>query len=1232
MTALDFARVRRLVEGAHALAPQERAAWLERECAGDDALRCEVESILNAALDGPDLLERPAHLPRVESLAPRPALEPGAGFMLGGFRIVQRIASGGMGTVWEAEQLAPRRRVALKTLRFGGATRESVRRFRYEAEILARLRHPNIAQILASGVEVLGGESVPWCALEFVPGARWITQFAEERALTLPARLELFATLCRAVQHGHERGVIHRDLKPSNVLVDETGALKVIDFGVARLATPTPGLTSLHTEAGRLIGTLQYMAPEQLLDASAEADTRSDVYALGAILYELLTGQRPHDLATASLAEAARTLAEHEPARPSALRGDVARDLDAITLMALAKQRDRRYPSAEALGRDIERFLRGEPIEARSPSVGEQLAHFARRHFVLVGAASAVLTILAGATAVSLRYAFEAGRAESEARESEQAAVAERDRARFLEYTANLAAAHGALRAHDSLSARQRLEAAPPELRGFEWWRLWREMDSSVWTRTLEGVDVAPLAWLPGGERLLVANHSGAFELIAARNGARLARSAERAERLFTWSLHPSGERFAAIYSDGRVREYSVAPLAELRTWPTQALRPVWLAYSPSGAFLALSGSQGELQVWSATSGELVAELENAGVAPRPLKWSADERFLAAGTALTHQVLVWELATGRLTQRFEGHRGYISSLAFLLGGNVLASASHDHDIRLWDLDAGVCTQVLRGHDDIVWTLDADASGERLASASWDRTVRVWNARDGEQLDVLRGHVASAQSVAFAPDGEHLATTDEGLRVKLWRLEPRAATATRVRGKWGWSLSYFADSASLLAVHGGVADRWDTASERKTAEYVSGVAQWNDGALTADGERVVLGGTKGELAEFDARTGALLTLHATGSSVSALALADNGAVRVVANNVGELRAFAADGELLHEFERSASAIKALGLRPGADELASVGALGELRTHELASGRTLHVGEPTRTQANRLAWRRDGVLAAVGFADGRIRLWNAVERRWSHDLVGHEAAVFGVAFAPDGRRLASAGNDRTVRVWDLEARAEVAAWTDHSHFVNAVAFSPDGAWLASGSSDSALRWYGAGDAAERAVAELSNELRLGRLVLAALETSAELDVADRRRALELALELPDDPLDLAREAWIVARESGRSPKELTRALEAARLARAHAPEELLPQLAEAAALLRLREAPQARALLSVLAARDERAAALHALALALDGEPARADEMLKELAGRAAFERPHELKPLLDEARAALSAAR
>lgn len=1232
MTALDFARVRRLVEGAHALAPEERAAWLERECAGDAALRSEVESILNAALDGPDLLARPAHLPRVESLAPRPALEPSAGFTLGGFRIVQRIASGGMGTVWEAEQLAPRRRVALKTLRFGGATRESVRRFRYEAEILARLRHPNIAQILASGVEVLGGESVPWCALEFVPGARWITQFADERALTLPARLELFATLCRAVQHGHERGVIHRDLKPSNVLVDETGALKVIDFGVARLATPTPGLTSLHTEAGRLIGTLQYMAPEQLLDASAEADTRSDVYALGAILYELLTGQRPHDLASASLAEAARTLSEHEPARPSALRADVARDLDAITLMALAKQRDRRYPSAEALGRDIERFLRGEPIEARSPSVGEQLAHFARRHFVLVGAASAVLAILAGATAVSLRYAFEAGRAESEAREAEQAAVAERDRARFLEYTANLAAAHGALRAHDSLSARQRLEAAPPELRGFEWWRLWREMDGSLWTRTLEGVDVAPLAWLPDGERLLVANHSGAFELIAARDGARLARSAERAERLFTWTLHPAGERFAVLSTNGRVREHSVETFAELRTWPVDSLRPAWIAYSPSGEFLALSGSQGELQVWSTSTGALVSELENAGVAPRPLEWSSDERYLAAGTSLTHQVLVWELATGRLLRRLEGHRGYISSLAFLLGGNVLASASHDHDIRLWDVDSGVCTQVLRGHGDIVWTLDADATGERLASASWDRTVRVWNARDGEQIDALHGHVSSAQSVAFAPDGKHLATTDEGLRLKLWRLEPRAATATRVRGKWGWSLRFFSDSASLLAVHGGVADRWDTASERKTAEYVSGAAQWNDGALTADGKRVVLGGTRGELAEFDADTGALLALHSTGSSARTLALSEDGAVRVVANNVGELRAFATDGQLLREFERSASPILALGLRPGTDELVSVGALGEVRTHELASGRTLHVSEPTRTQANRLAWRRDGALAAVGFADGRVRLWNAVERRWSHDLVGHEAAVCGVAFAPDGRRLASAGNDRTVRVWDLDACAEVAAWTDHSHFVNAVAFSPDGAWLASGSSDSALRWYGAGDAAERAVAELSSRLRLGRLVKAALEDSAELSAAERRRALELAQLLPDDPLDLAREAWIVARESGRSPKELTRALDTARLARAHAPNELLPQLAEAAALLRLRETAAARELLAGLAARDERAAALHALALARDGAPTLADQALKELVGHPAFERPHELKALLDEARAALAAAR
>lgn len=414
MSSPDLARVRRLVERVHDLSAEERSRVLAAECAGDSALRSEVETLLRAAASTPGFLERSPALPSIGSLLPASAAGLAPGTRLGAFRLVRRLASGGMGTVWEAEQDAPRRRVAVKVLRDGTLGQDTLRRFLREPELLGRLRHPCIAQVLAAGVEELaGGESLPWYALELVEEARTLTRHASERGLDLRARLELVERLCAAVQHGHERGVIHRDLKPSNVLVDGSGALKVIDFGIARALDPALTET-FATEPGRVIGTLQYMSPEQIEGSSDGADTRSDVFALGVMLYELTVGEPPHDLRQASLVEAARTLLQ-DPPRPGARTPGYPEDLEAISLRALERDRERRYSSAGELGADIGRFLRGEPVAARAPSMARQLARLARRHRAWATAGFAIAVVSLAAGAISMRQAWRAQRAESAA-------------------------------------------------------------------------------------------------------------------------------------------------------------------------------------------------------------------------------------------------------------------------------------------------------------------------------------------------------------------------------------------------------------------------------------------------------------------------------------------------------------------------------------------------------------------------------------------------------------------------------------------------------------------------------------------------------------------------------------------------------------------------------------------------------------------------------------------------
>ncbi|MCH2136617.1 MAG: serine/threonine protein kinase, partial [Phycisphaerales bacterium] len=301
------------------------------------------------------------------------------GTTLGHFTIKRVIGSGGMGTVFEAMQETPRRTVALKVMRAGLTSHSALRRFQYEVEVLARLRHPCIAQIFEAGTDVEAGES-PWFAMEYLVGARHITEHAQAKSLSMRERLELFVQVCDGAHHGHQKGVIHRDLKPGNILVTSHGDPKIIDFGVARSTDSDMAVTTLQTDMGALIGTLQYMSPEQCAADPHDIDVRSDVYALGVVLYELLTGGMPYDVSGQAVHEAARIVCQDPPTKPSTVSQTVRGDIETICLKALEKDRDRRYQSALELQQDIERYLGGEAIAARRPTLRYQLKLLVQRH------------------------------------------------------------------------------------------------------------------------------------------------------------------------------------------------------------------------------------------------------------------------------------------------------------------------------------------------------------------------------------------------------------------------------------------------------------------------------------------------------------------------------------------------------------------------------------------------------------------------------------------------------------------------------------------------------------------------------------------------------------------------------------------------------------------------------------------------------------------------------------
>ena len=431
MDAERWAAIESLYHAAVAKEPGERSAYLAIACAADPTLRSEIQSLLDHAetqLASPTprsevaklwehIVGNPLSCTQTSTEAVGGASRPPTS--VGRYKILQLLGEGGMGTVYEAEQEYPRRAVALKVIRPGPTGPELLRRFEQESQALARLQHPGIAQIYEAGTADNGFGPQPYFAMELIHGES-LLQYAEAHQLSTRQRLELMAKVCDAVQHAHQRGIIHRDLKPGNILVDQSGQPKILDFGVAR-ATDCDARATRQTDIGQLVGTLAYMSPEQVLGDPLELDTRSDVYAIGVILFELLAGRLPYKISSHPH-EAAQTIREDDPEPLSSVNLTYRGDIETIARKALEKDKARRYASAAGMAADIQRYLNDDPIAARPPSVTYQLQKFARRHKALVSGIAAVFVVLIAGIIASMLEAERARRAEQVA--TTQAATA----------------------------------------------------------------------------------------------------------------------------------------------------------------------------------------------------------------------------------------------------------------------------------------------------------------------------------------------------------------------------------------------------------------------------------------------------------------------------------------------------------------------------------------------------------------------------------------------------------------------------------------------------------------------------------------------------------------------------------------------------------------------------------------------------------------------------------------
>lgn len=797
-------------------ASDRRVSALRALCGDDQQVRAEVESLLRYGDQAADFLENPALRitldPNGRESEPLPV-----GRRIGGYTIIREIASGGMGVVYEAQQEHPNRVVALKVMKTGLTSASARRRFEHESETLARLQHPGIAQVYEAGTHAEGGREIPYFAMELVQDPRTITEYAVERDLNHTRRIELFIDVCDAVHHGHQKGVIHRDLKPANIVVSAAGQPKVIDFGIARMMDTAATVIATQTATGQLVGTLQYMSPEQIDGDHHELDVRSDVYALGVVLFELLCGQLPYDVTRSGIYAAAQTIKERSPLRPSAIDRALRGDLDTIILRCLEKDRGRRYQSVADLAADLRRHLRHEPIEARRDSTFYVLRRNLYRHRWATGVAAIVLgAVVAAAWAVSWSVKAEEARMRSAlslartwTRDNAPVAAApalwaeflnrDCDRTRFalwefyLKYPRVYADGEfGSLVDVEYSPSGQWLATVTQKEEGQV---VVREADTGVpWHKSLlPRVQARSLKFSPAEPvRLYIGDRDGWVRIFAFDEETGLASDEDK--------------------------------LAPLRLWDeAESIRSAvgQLAVSPCGRWLAAGSDfsktdngkptppDARIRLWRLQSGDVPGEVRHewneAGWSLAGLGFSGDGQMLAITLtryddrhADRSRVLVLKTETGE--PACEPKLSSTLRRGALFSEDATTLLSGDNDLLAWNIPGNAESKYPMGR---TWGIRALAAGRgRMApsvvAGCGDGSVRCLDALTGRFLPVRGYHdipIADPVDVAVSPDGRHVASVArDGLSV--WRI--LAANDIRL----SWSLS--TGEAIALAGNGLVA--------------------------------------------------------------------------------------------------------------------------------------------------------------------------------------------------------------------------------------------------------------------------------------------------------------------------------------------------------------------------------------------------------------------------------------------
>ncbi|MBN2507070.1 MAG: serine/threonine protein kinase [Verrucomicrobia bacterium] len=1027
--------------------PSQREIYLARACGGDDALRVDVEELIRAyekaggflALD--DACQE-AVVGQSQGTSPAEiiTIHEKPGDVIGRYKLLERIGEGGCGVVYVAEQAEPvRRRVALKVIKLGMDTRSVVARFEAERQALALMDHPNIAKVFDAGTSETGR---PFFVMELVRGIR-ITDYCDRNKLPLEQRLILFTKVCHAIQHAHQKGIIHRDVKPSNILVtlhDGIPVPKVIDFGIAK-ATNQQRLTdkTLYTAFEQFVGTPAYTSPEQAELSGLDIDTRSDIYALGVLLYELLTGTTPFSAKTlqaAGLDEMRRIIREEDPVRPSTrlssmLEGELITtathrrseppklihwlrgDLDWIIMKCLEKDRSRRYETAHDLAQDLTRHLNQEPVMARPPSAVYRMRKFVRRNKVIVTAGATAAAVLTLGIVASTWQAVRAVRAsiqaeKARAQEATQRRLAE-EATRTAEeqrYSASIGEAQALIEQGQYGRAKQVL--AQPALaprRGWEWGWLQRACNLDLMTLSGKGAAFTGVAFSPDGQWLAAGSNNRTIQLWDLATGSERSQLKGHTDIVVLIGFSPDSRRLVTASFDATAKVWEVPSGALLFTLKGHAKTVYCAVYSPDGKTIATASADRTVRLWNAADGAPLEVIEDYGDSVLCVAFSPDGRQLAyaGGSGDTIHpsadttIRILDLETRR-SRSLSGHSHTVAGIAFSHDGSQIATAS-------WDLTAGVAHT--RTGSEVKTLFKGTGFGGYLSVAlspveplcalgggvmgltKADAGVHVIDLATGTESHVFEGHAMPIRGLAFNPDGTRIASASFDGTVRVWPARPLP---------------------EFLSLEGHDQAVW-------TVE------------VSPDGHHVATGSLDQTAKVWELETGRLVTSVPVMFPVLSLA-------------------FSPDGKRL--------------ITPGSKATAQVWPLDlEDSTSYPAQNRPIPIltlgGHAQMVTA--VAYGPGGRHLATGSKDRTARIWASDSGQLLLTLVGHGGWILSVAFSPDEKQVATASRDHSARIWETQTGRLLFVLEGHTGPVLDISWSPDASLIATASQDATARLWDA-----------------------------------------------------------------------------------------------------------------------------------------------------------------------------